>query len=163
MYATSIPYLLQNLKALTQVLKKAEAFCEARKLDKAVVLGMRVFPDMFPLLRQVLLVTDFSKGAAARLAGIAVPSYADEEKTFEDLYARINKTSDFISSLDAKSFEDAATRVVNLKVGGQDMSFPGAAYFNGFVLPNIYFHAATAYNILRGIGVELSKSDFMGR
>jgi uncharacterized protein len=163
MYASTIPYLLQNLKALTQVLKKAEAHCDARKLDKSVVLGLRTFPDMFPLIRQVMLVTDFTKGAAARLAGVAVPSFADEEKTFEELYARIAKTEAFVSSLDAKSYEDAATRQVTLKIGGQEMTFPGLAYFNGFVLPNIYFHAATAYNILRGIGVELGKSDFMGR
>lgn len=163
MYATSIPYLLQNLKALTQVLKKAEAHCEARKLDKSVVLGTRIYPDMFPLLRQVLLVTDFTKGAAARLAGVAVPSYTDEEKTFEELYARIAKTEAFVSSLDAKSFEGAAERQVTLKVGGKEMTLSGVTYFNGFVLPNIYFHATTAYNILRGMGVELSKSDFMGR
>jgi hypothetical protein len=163
MYATSVPYLLQNLKGLTQVLKKAEAHCDARKLDKLVVLGLRIYPDMFTLLRQVLLVTDFTKGAAARLAGVAVPGYADDEKTFEEIYARIAKTEAFVSSLDAKSFEGAAERIVTLKVGGKDMSFPGEAYFNGFVLPNVYFHSATAYNILRSIGVELSKTDFMGR
>jgi hypothetical protein len=163
MYSTSVPYLVNNLNAVAKFLKKAEAHCDARKLDKAVVLGLRTFPDMFPLLRQVLLVTDFSKGAAARLANVEIPKYADEEKTFEELYARIAKTVEFISSLDAKNFEDAATRTINLKVGGQDMSFPGEQYFNGFVLPNIYFHAATAYNLLRSIGVELGKGDFMGR
>jgi uncharacterized protein len=163
MYATSIPYLLQNLKALTQVLKKAEAHCDARKFDKSVVLATRIYPDMFPLLRQVLLVTDFTKGAAARLAGVAVPSYADEEKTFEEIYARIAKTEAFVSSLDAKSFEGAEERQVTLKIGGKDMTLSGATYFNGFVLPNIYFHATTAYNILRGMGIELSKNDFMGR
>jgi uncharacterized protein len=163
MYATSIPYLLQNLKGLAAVLKKAEAFCDARKLDKAVVLSSRIYPDMFPLMRQVMLVTDFTKGAAARLAGVEVPSYADDEKTFEELYARIAKTEVFVNGLDAKKFEDAATRIVTLKMRGEETSFPGAQYFNGFVLPNIYFHAATAYNILRSIGVEIGKSDFMGR
>jgi uncharacterized protein len=163
MYATSIPYLLQNLKGLTVVLKKAEAFCDARKLDKSVVLASRIYPDMFPLMRQVMLVTDFTKGAAARLAGADVPSYTDDEKTFDELYARIAKTEAFVSSLDVKKFDDAATRVITLKVGGNEMTFPGVQYFNGFVLPNIYFHAATAYNILRSIGVEVGKGDFMGR
>jgi uncharacterized protein len=163
MYAQTIPTLQKNLAALTKFLKKAEAHLDANKLDKAVVLGLRVYPDMFPLLRQILLVTDFSKGAGARLAGVAVPSFADEEKTFEDVYARIAKTEAFLASLDAKSFVGAETREITMKVGGQDMTFSGQVYLSNMALPNIYFHMTTAYNLLRGIGVPLGKGDFMGR
>lgn len=163
MYAQVIPALQKNLQAITKFLKKAEAHLDAQKLDKAVVLNLRVYPDMFPLLRQVLLVTDFSKGAAARLSGAAIPSFADDEKTFEDLYARIAKTEAFLASLDAKSFEGAEAREITMKVAGQDMTFPGQTYFSNMALPNIYFHMTTAYNLLRGIGVPLGKGDFMGR
>jgi uncharacterized protein len=163
MYAQTIPTLQKNLAALTKFLKKAEAHIDAHKLDKAVVLGLRVYPDMFPLLRQVLLVADFSKGAGARLAGVAVPSYPDDEKTFEDLYARIAKTEAFLASLDAKSFVGAETREITMKVGGEEMKFPGQVYLSNMALPNIYFHMTTAYNLLRGIGVPLGKGDFMGR
>jgi uncharacterized protein len=163
MYAQTIPTLQKNLAALTKFLKKAEAHIDAHKLDKAVVLSLRVYPDMFPLLRQVLLVADFSKGAGARLAGVAVPSYPDDEKTFEDLYARIAKTEAFLASLDAKSFVGAETREITMKVGGEEMKFPGQVYLSNMALPNIYFHMTTAYNLLRGIGVPLGKGDFMGR
>jgi uncharacterized protein len=128
MYAQTIPALQKNLAALTKFLKKAEAHIDAQKLDKSVVLGLRIYPDMFPLLRQILLVTDFSK-----------------------------------ASLDAKSFEGAETREITMKVAGQDTTFSGQIYFSNMALPNIYFHMATAYNLLRGIGVPLGKSDFMGR
>ena len=163
MYAQSVPFLIRNLEATTKFLKKAEAALDTRKMDKAVVLQTRIFPDMFPLLRQVLLVSDFCKGAGARLAGVAVPSYTDDEKTFEDLYARLAKTVDFLKSLNAKAFEGADKRDITMKVQGNDMTMDGITYFNGMALPNIYFHMTTAYNILRSIGVELGKGDFMGR
>ena len=163
MYAQSVPFLIRNLEATTKFLKKAESAFDARKIDKAVVLQTRIFPDMFPLLRQVLLVSDFCKGSGSRLAGVAVPSYTDDEKTFEDLYARLAKTVDFLKSLDAKAFEGADKRNITMKVQGNDMTMDGITYFNGMALPNIYFHMTTAYNILRSIGVELGKGDFMGR
>jgi uncharacterized protein len=163
MYALSVPVIVDNLNSLSKFLKKAEADIEARKFDKTVVLAARLYPDMFPLSRQVQLVTDFAKGCGARLAGVAVPSYADEEKTFDELQARITKTVSFLQSLDAKAFEGAATRDVTLKIGGQDRTMTGHQYFTSAFLPNFFFHMTTAYNILRGIGVPLGKGDFMGR
>jgi uncharacterized protein len=163
MYAQTIPVLQKNLAALAKFLKKAEAHLDAQKLDKAVVLGLRVFPDMFPLLRQILLVTDFSKGAGARLAGVAVPSFPDDEKTFEEIYARIAKTEAFLASLDATRFVGAEMREIAMKVGGEDMKFSGQVYLSNMALPNIYFHMTTAYNLLRSVGVPLGKGDFMGR
>ena len=163
MYAQSIPFLLRNLESITKILKKAEAFCDARKLDKSVVLGLRTYPDMLPLTAQILILCDQAKGCAARLSGTDIPSYADDEKTFEELYARITKTSDFIKSIEPQKYEGAATRTVKLKTGGKDVEMNGSDYLNGAVWPNHYFHMATAHNLVRSIGVEVGKGDFLGR
>lgn len=163
MYAQSVPFLIRNLGSMTKILKKAEAFCDARKLDKSVVLSLRTYPDMLTLTRQILIMCDQAKGCAARLSGTEVPSYADDEKTFEELYARIDKTADFIKTIDADKFEGAATRTIKLKIGGNDMEMNGSDYLNGAVWPNHYFHMATAHNLIRSIGVEIGKGDFLGR
>ena len=163
MYAQSVPFLLKNLGSITKILKKAEAFCDARKLDKSVVLNLRTYPDMLTLTQQIQIMADQAKGCAARLSGTDIPSYADVEKTFEEIYARIDKTANFIKSIDAKKFEGAATRTVKLKVGGNDLELSGSDYLNGAVWPNHYFHMATAHNLIRSIGVEVGKGDFLGR
>ena len=163
MYAQSVPFLLKNLGSITKILKKAEAFCDARKLDKSVVLNLRTYPDMLTLTQQIQIMADQAKGCAARLSGTDIPSYADVEKTFEEIYARIDKTANFIKSIDAKRFEGAATRTVKLKVGGNDLELSGSDYLNGAVWPNHYFHMATAHNLIRSIGVEVGKGDFLGR
>ncbi|MFO1123726.1 MAG: DUF1993 domain-containing protein [Hyphomicrobiales bacterium] len=163
MYEASVPVLTHFLKGLSAILKKAEAHCQARKIEPDAILQARLFPDMFNFTRQVQLVTDFAKGAGARLAGIPVPSFPDEEKSFADLQARIAKTIDFLGTLRKEQFADAATRTVTIKVAGNDMSFSGGEYFMGYAVPNFYFHLTTAYNILRHNGFELGKRDFMGR
>jgi uncharacterized protein len=162
-YENTVQTLIHNLKAEAKFLRKAEAHCDERKIDKAVMLGMRLAPDMFNLTRQVQLTTDFAKGCGARLAGVAVPSFTDDETTFEGLYARIDKCVAFLESLDKASFADAATRDVTLKVGGKDVTMKGADYANMAALPNFYFHLTTAYNLLRHYGVALGKGDFLGR
>jgi uncharacterized protein len=163
MYEASVPVFQHFLGSLSRLLKKAEAHCEAKKIDPNALLQARLYPDMFPLMRQVQIACDFAKGAAARLAGVEVPSFADEEKTFADLQARIAKTLDFVGSMKKEKFADAATRAVSLKLGGQDMSFKGAEYLARVVLPNFYFHLTTAYDILRHNGLELGKRDYMGQ
>ena len=163
MYAQSVPFLLKNLGSITKILKKAETFCDARKLDKSVVLNLRTYPDMLTLTQQIQIMADQAKGCAARLSGTDIPSYPDNEKTFEEIYARIDKTADFIKSIDAKKFDGAATRTVKLKVGGKDIELNGSDYLNGAVWPNHYFHMATAHNLIRSIGVEIGKGDFLGR
>ena len=163
MYDISIVPLSHALQSLSKILKKGEAHCEARKIEPGVLLTARHFPDMLPLIRQVLIASDHAKGCGARLAGIAVPSYPDEEKTFAELQARIAKTLDFIGSLKREQFADAAARPVTIKIGGKDTEMTGAAYMSSAVLPNFYFHMTTAYNILRHNGVELGKGDFLGR
>ncbi len=163
MYETTIPFIIHNLEALSKILKKAEAQIETKKFDKSVVLGLRIYPDMLNFTRQVQIVTDNAKGCGARLSGTANPSFPDEEKTFDELQARIAKTIDFLKGLDVKLFDDAATREVVLKVGGKDVTMPGQKYYTSAFLPNFFFHMTTAYNILRGIGIELGKGDFLGR
>jgi len=162
-YDASVPIFIQFLTGLGSILHKAEAFVQSKKIDPDALLSARLYPDMYTFTRQVQLTCDFAKGAGARLAGIPVPSYPDEEKTFEELHARIRKTTDFLRTLKRDQFADAADRAVSLKVGGQEMNFKGEDYFNRFVLPNFYFHMTTAYALLRHNGVELGKMDFMAR
>jgi uncharacterized protein len=164
MYDVSIPVIIHGLKATATLLQKAEAHCEAKKIAPEALLQFRLFPDMFPLTRQVMLVTDFAKGIGARLSGAENPSYPDTETTFAELQARIAKCISFLEGLDKASFANAATRMVKVRIARDtEVDMTGVDYFNKFALPNFYFHMTTAYNILRHNGVELGKKDFMGR
>jgi uncharacterized protein len=158
-----VPVLIHNMQALGKMLSKAEQHCEAKKIDKAVMLGLRLSPDMFNLTRQVQLVTDFAKGCGARLSGATNPAYADDESTFEGLVNRLEKCSAFLQSLDQASFAAAETRDVIVKIAGKETTMSGQAFVNSYAFPHFYFHMTTAYNILRHNGVELGKGDFMGR
>ncbi len=162
-YDVTVPVLIHGMQSARKCLHKAEKHCDDKKIDKSVMLGMRLAPDMFDLKRQVQLVTDFAKGCGARLAGVAVPSYTDDETTFEGLSARIEKCVAFLESLDKAAFTGADTRELTLKMGGREMTLRGLEYANAAALPNFYFHLTTAYNILRHNGVELGKGDFLGR
>jgi len=162
MYEASVPVFLSMLKNLSAILDKAEAFATEHKVAPEVMLNWRLAPDMFPFSRQVQIVADFAKGTTARLAGAEVPSYPDEEKTFADLKARIAKTVKFVQGFSAKDIDGSEGRDITLKIGGQDMHFKGEPYLVHFALPNFYFHATTAYAILRRCGVEIGKRDFLG-
>jgi hypothetical protein len=162
MYQASVPVFLSMLKNLSAILDKAEAFATEHKVAPEVMLNWRLAPDMFPFSRQVQIVADFAKGTTARLAGAEVPSYPDEEKTFADLKARIAKTVKFVQGFSAKDIDGSEGRDITLKIGGQDMHFKGEPYLVHFALPNFYFHATTAYAILRRCGVEIGKRDFLG-
>ena len=161
MYDRTVPVFTHFLNSLSAILKKAEAHCEQKKIDPAVLLNMRLFPDMFALTRQVQIATDAAKGAGARLAGIPVPSFPDEEKTFAELQARIAKTIEFLGTLTKDEFAGAETRAINLKAGGREMSFVGEAFLETWAKANFFFHLTTAYAILRHNGVELGKPDFL--
>lgn len=162
MYDASIPVFLHFLDSLSAILKKAEDHCAAKKIDPAVMVSLRLYPDMLPLPRQVQIACDSAKGAGARLAGIAVPSYPDDEKTFADLQARIAKTADFLRTLTKAQFEGAASRAISFKAGPREMNFVGADYLGRWAFPNFFFHVTTAYAILRHNGVEIGKTDYMG-
>ena len=162
MYQASVPPLLQILQSLLVVLDKAAAHCEARKIAPEVILQGRLYPDMFPMVRQVQIATDQAKGAVARLSGTPVPSYEDNETNFEMLKERLNKTITFVKSFSAAQIDGSEAREVILKIRGVETKFVGQEYLLNFVFPNFYFHATTAYAILRSNGVELGKMDFLG-
>ena len=162
MYSQTVPVFTRLLTNLSAILDKAAAHCAERKIDPAVMLGLRLFPDMFSLTRQVQLATDFAKGATARLSGQEVPKYEDTEATFDELKARIAKTIAFMALAREDQFAGAETRTVTIPVRGEPMDFVGLTYLNNAAMPNFYFHLTTAYNILRANGVALGKGDFIG-
>jgi hypothetical protein len=162
MYTVSVPVLRQILTSLVAILTKAEAHVDAKKIEPNALLQARLFPDMFPLVRQVQLTTDFAKGVAARLGGIDVPRYDDVEHDFAGLQARLEKTLAFLDSVPREAIDDGADRDVTVGTGANQRQFKGQDYLLHYALPNFYFHATTAYDILRHNGVEIGKRDFVG-
>jgi hypothetical protein len=162
MYDASVPVFRQMLNSLSAILDKAEAHAAGRKIDPAALLQARLYPDMFPLTRQVQIAADFAKGSCARLAGVEVPRYEDTEQGFGELKQRIAKTLAFIDGLPREAIEHSEERDIVLTVAGQQMQFKGQEYLLHWTLCNFYFHATTAYAILRHNGVELGKRDFIG-
>jgi hypothetical protein len=163
MYQASVPVFRRMLTALADILDKAEAYAAERKIDAAVLLQMRLFADMLPLVRQVQIASDHAKGAPARLAGVDVPSYEDKEATIPELKARIAKTLAFIEGFTPAQIDGSEGRPITIKLRSGEMSFTGQAYLLHFALPNFFFHVTTAYDILRHAGVPLGKRDFMGK
>jgi hypothetical protein len=162
MYQASVPIFLQMLKALSAILDEAEAFAAERKIDPAVLLGWRLAPDMFALTRQVQIATDQAKGCCARLAGVEIPKYADDETTFADLRARIARTIAFVQGFGPGDIDGSEEREITLTAGSRELRFKGEQYLVSFVLPNFYFHVTTAYDILRHCGLPIGKRDFLG-
>ena len=150
------------LNAVSSVLAKAEAHARAQHIDPAALLQARLFPDMFPLASQIQFCCDFAKGAAARLSGVEVTRFADDEQTFEQLQERIARTLTLIRATDRATIDNSQDRVVALDFGGQPLRFKGQAYLLGFVVPNMLFHASVAYAILRHNGVAVGKADYLG-
>jgi uncharacterized protein len=163
LYTASIPVFKQMLHALSGVLHKAEAHATARKIDPNALLQARLYPDMFPMLRQVMIATDFAKGAAARLAGVEVPVMPDTELTFAELQTRIATVLGFISGLDASLFDQAHTREIVIQAGTpRERRFDASTYLLHYAIPQFFFHVTTAYALLRHNGVEVGKKDYMG-
>ena len=161
MYQVSVPAFLQILSALTKIIDKAIAHAAAKKIDQAELLNARLASDMFNLTRQFQVASDAAKGATARLAGMEPPKFEDNEKTFEELKVRLGKTIDFIRSIKPEQIDGSEDRDITFPIGGKPMTFKGQPYLSSFAFPNFYFHAATAYDILRHSGVELGKRDFL--
>jgi len=162
MFTASVPPCLQVIGALGGVLGKAVAHCEAHRVDPAVLLASRLNPTMFPLVRQVQVVTDFARGGCARLAGVAVPSTPDTEASFAELQGRLDATVAFIETVTPGQIDGSEERELAVRIAGREVTFQGQPYLLQFVLPNLYFHAAMAYAILRHNGVVLGKRDFLG-
>ncbi|MCE3285000.1 MAG: hypothetical protein K0R70_1256 [Steroidobacteraceae bacterium] len=162
MYRASVPVLARALRNLAAVLRKGEAHASARNVDPTVLLGYRLAPDMFALTRQVQIATDTAKGCVARLAGVDVPVYEDNETTFAQLLDRLERTVAFIEGFQPTQIDGSEGKSVTLKMRTGEMTLQGLPYLLEFVLPNVYFHSTTAYAILRHCGVELGKKDFLG-
>ena len=159
----SVPVLARALTNLSGVLEKGRLHAENEKVEPAILLGMRLYPNMFPLTRQVQVVSDGAKGCMARLAAVEAPKFEDTESSFEQLKQRIDKTLAFVKGFEARQLEGAESRPVVVKFPNGGVNFKnGWDYLLTFVMPNIYFHSATAYDNLRHAGVKLGKSDYLG-
>lgn len=164
LYTASAPVFRKMLAALDANLTKTEKHIADRKIEPAAFLDARLFPDMFTFVRQVQIACDFAKSVPARLAGVDVPSYEDNEKSFEDLHARIAKTLKFIDGIDAAKFARSEGRRIVLRPGTpRERTFEGGEqYLFAYGIPQFFFHVTTAYALLRHNGVDLGKKDFMG-
>ena len=162
MYACSIPALIRNLNNLSAILAKGAAHARDNEVDETVFTSARLYPDMFTMARQVQIACDVSKNAAMRLSGVEAPSYEDTETTFEQLQARIANVIKFLESVPADKVDGTEEKTITLKAGPNEYTFSGQAFVQTFVLPNVYFHVTTAYNILRHNGVKVGKMDFLG-
>ena len=163
MHAASVPVFQQMLTALAGVLAKAETHASDRKIEPAALLQARLFPDMFPLARQVQIACDFASSVSARLAGAEVQAYEGGDATFADLQQRIAATLAFIAGLDAAQFEGSDQRELVLRPGTpKERRIGGQAYLMSYGLPQFFFHVTTAYDLLRHNGIEVGKKDFMG-
>lgn len=162
MYELAVPTMSRALENLAKVLEKAAAHAEAKKIDPAVLLASRLYPDMFPLAKQVQIAADAAKGGASRLAQVEPPVFEDNETTFAELAGRCRKTVAYLKTIDAAKFEGSEERTVTWKTRRDEKSMQGMPYLLTHVIPNLFFHATTAYAILRHNGVELGKGDFLG-
>ena len=163
MYTTSVPVFKQLLTSLQAILAKAETHVAEKKIEPGAFLQARLFPDMFPLIKQVQIAADFATGISARLAGVDVPVYDDKEQTFAELQELISKTLAFIESLTPAQFEGSETREIVLRPGTpKEKKLVGQSYLSNYGLPQFFFHVTTAYAILRNNGLDVGKRDFMG-
>lgn len=163
MYHASVPVLIRALENLRQLLQKGQDHAQAQGYDAGILLQSRLYPDMYPLIRQVQLATDSAKFAPARLAGLDSPRFDDDETTFEQLYARLDRAIDYLHSFAPGQIDGSEAREVRLPTRTRgDLQFDGRGYLLGFVLPNVFFHVSTAYAILRHNGVPLGKRDYLG-
>ena len=163
MYQAAVPTIIRALENLAAVLEKAMQHAEAKKFPPEGYINARLYPDMFPLAKQVQIASDISKGGCSRLAQAEPPAFEDNETTFQQLIERAKKTVEYLRTLKPEQFEGAEQRTVTWKTRSGERSMQGQPYLFNHVLPNVFFHCATAYGILRHNGVELGKQDFLGK
>lgn len=162
MYSASVPVYAHTLANLERILDKAEAHAAAKKFDPAVLLGVRLAPDMLPLAKQIQIACDAAKLSVARLAGIDSPKFEDNEASLADLKARIGKTLEFLKTVPAEKVDGSEKRGVRVPRRDGEMKFDGETYLKHYALPNFFFHVTTTYALLRHNGVELGKADYLG-
>lgn len=164
MYQASIPPMIRALNNLIGILEKGKAHAEAQKIDPTVLINSRLYPDMFPLSRQVQIASDLSRRGVARLAGVEPPKVEDTETTFPELIERLQKSVAYLETFTAEQIDGSEEKDVEVPVGqGETLTMQGWPFLSFFVLPNFYFHVTTAYAIFRHNGVELGKRDFLGQ
>lgn len=162
MYQSSIPVFIHQLNNLAGILNKAAAHAEVKKIDPNVFVNFRLAPDMFPLVRQVQIVSDTVKSGAARLAGIEVPSFEDNETNFVQLQERLSKTIKFLQTISAKQIDGSEELKISYTQRNKEYNYIGQPYLLNYILPNLYFHITITYAILRHNGVEIGKKDYLG-
>jgi hypothetical protein len=162
MYQASVPVFVRALTNLRAVLQKGEAFAGEKGFAPEVLVQTRLIADMLPLVRQVQIATDMAKNGACRLAGIDPPKFEDDETTYAQLYARIDRAIEVIQGVSAAQLDGSETRAITLPMRTGEMKFEGQSYLLDFVIPNLFFHCTTSYVILREAGVPIGKMDFMG-
>jgi hypothetical protein len=162
MQQVSLPVFTKHLQGLVTSLKKAQALYQEKKYDETTLLSYRLYPDMFSLAKQVQAATDHARTCSAMLAGVQAPRFEDNEKSLEELIGRVQKTIDFLQGIQPAQLEGAEAKTVTVKVRDREVNMTGLELLLNRSLPNFYFHATTAYDILRHNGVELGKRDFMG-
>ena len=160
--ALSVDIFTNALGSLSAILEKAQAHASTKKFDSSVLFNSRLAPDMFPLSRQVQIACDLAKNSAARLAGLEPPRFDDNEKTVEELRARIAKTIDYLKTIPESAFATSEDRDIKVPAGERTLEFKGLAFVQRWAIPNVFFHVTTTYNILRHNGVEIGKRDFLG-
>lgn len=163
MYQASVPVFIPMLGNLVAILEKAQAHCEARKIDPAVLIQYRLYPDMFPLARQVQIAADAARNGAARLAGVEPPVLENTETSFPELIQRVRQAVDYVSGFTPEQIDGSEEREIVLVRGETRTTYRGQDFLLHRVLPNFYFHITTAYDILRHNGVDLGKRDYLGR
>ncbi len=162
MYQASVPRFINTLGNLSAILDKTQAHVDAKKLDETALTGFRLYPDMLPMARQVMIVTDTAKGLAARLAGVDIPVYEDTEKTLAELKVRIAKTVAYLQTFQPAQIDGTEDKEIVIKRGDKETRYTGQQFLLGHAVPNFYFHVTTAYAILRHNGVEIGKRDYLG-
>ena len=161
MYEATVPTFTRAMTNLIHVLERGAAHAEAKKIEPAVLITSRLYPDMFPLSKQVQIVSDVSRIGTARIAQAEHPKFEDTEATFAELVERMRKTIAFLATLKPEQFDDGA-RMVTFPAQKESYTWPASRYLYQRVIPNVFFHCATSYNILRHNGVEIGKADFLG-
>lgn len=162
MYQASVPRFVNILGNLSNILDKAQVHADAKKLDTATLTTYRLFPDMLPMAGQVQIACDTAKGVVARLAGVEIPAYEDNEKTLADLKARVAKTIAFIQTVTPRQIDGTEDKEIVIKRRDKETRYQGMQFLLGHAIPNFYFHVTTTYNILRHNGIEIGKRDYLG-
>ena len=163
MYQASAPRLINSMRNLSAILDKTQAYIDAKKIDPAALLQFRLFPDMLNLTRQIQIATDTAKGVVARLAGVDIPTYEDNETSVAELQARIAKTIAFIEGFTPTQIDGTEDKAIVTKRGDKETHYTGMQFLLGHAIPNVYFHVSIAFAILRHNGVEIGKRDYLGK